>query len=209
MDAPLGELKSTTVRRQTGALGRRPSNELLRTILVGWGSILFLFGACQLLRPKARYVESDPRPGAMLQSPPTRVAVTFTESLSPDSRIGIYPSIVFSPSGEPSYGTGDLDVVSGLDPDDSRGRTLRAILGEGIPRGRYRVRWSAIPAQGGTNRHGHFEFTAGAVPDDVTRGMERELTERDVRWRGQRSALAGGVILIALGLVFPLMPQRR
>ena len=66
----------------------------------------------------------------------------------------------------------------------------------------------SIPAQGGTSRHGHFEFTAGAVPDDVTRGMERELTERDTQWRGRRSALIGGIILIALGLVFPLLPRR-
>ena len=170
---------------------------------------MLLFGAYQILRPKARYVESDPRPGAMLESPPTTVTVTFSESLAPDSRIGIYPSIVFSPSGEQSYGTGDLDVVSGIDPDDSRGRTLRAVLGEGVASGRYRVRWSAIPAQGGTNRQGHFEFTAGAVPDEVTRGMERELTERDVRWRGMRSALLGGIIFITLGLAFPLLPRTR
>ena len=187
----------------------RPSNVLLRRMLVGWGSILFLFGACQLLRPKARYIESDPRPGAMLQSPPRTVTVTFSESLSSDSRIGIYPSIVFSALGERSYGPGDLNVVSGLDPDDSRGRTLRAVLGEGVASGRYRVTWSAIPARGGTSRHGHFDFTAGAVPDDVTRGMESGLTERDARWRGHRSALIGGVILIALGLVFPTWPRRH
>ena len=186
----------------------RPTNAILRMLCIGWGSILLLFGACQLLRPKARYIESDPRPGAMLQSPPSVVTVTFSESLSADSRIGIYPSIVFSPSGDRSYGTGDLNVVSGLDPDDSRGRTLRAVLGEGIASGRYRVRWSAIPAQGGTTRRGHFEFTAGSVPDDVTRGMEPGLTERDTRWRGRRSALVGGVLLIALGLVFPMLPRR-
>jgi CopC domain len=188
---------------------RRPSNELLRRMLVGWGSILLLFGTCQLLRPKARYIESNPPPGAMLPSPPTTVTVTFSVSLSPDSRLGIYPSIVFSPSGERSYGSGDLNVVSGLDPGDSRGRTLRAVLGEGVASGRYRVRWSAIPAQGGTSRHGHFEFTAGAVPDDVTRGMERELTERDTQWRRRRSVLIGGLILIALGLVFRLHPRRN
>jgi hypothetical protein len=144
----------------------------------------------------------------MLPSPPTTVTIRFSESLSPDSRLGIYPSVVFSPSGERSYGSGDLNVVSGLDPDDPRGRTLRAVLGEGVASGRYRVRWSTIPAQGGTNRHGHFEFTAGTLPDDVTRGMERELTERDTKWRGRRSALVGGVILIALGLVFPVLPRR-
>lgn len=186
----------------------RPSNVLLRRMLVGWGSILFLFGACQLLRPKARYIESDPRPGAILHSPPITVSVTFSESLSADSRIGIYPSIVLSPSGERSYGTGELNIVSGLDPDDSHGRTLRAVLGEGVASGRYRVRWSAIPVEGGTSRHGHFEFTAGDVPDDVTRGMERDLTERDARWRGHRSAVLGGIILTALGLVFPLLPRR-
>jgi methionine-rich copper-binding protein CopC len=187
----------------------RPSNVLLRRMLVGWGSILFLFGAYQLLRPKARYIESDPRPGTILQSPPTTVTVTFSESLSADSRIGVYPSIVFSPSGERSYGSGDLKVVSGLALDDPRGRTLRAVLGEGVASGRYRVRWSVIPARGAASRHGHFEFTAGNVPDDVIRGMEHELTERDTRWRGHRSAVLGGIILIALGLVFPLLPRRR
>jgi methionine-rich copper-binding protein CopC len=197
------------------ALGRgidrsraQPYNALLRRMLVGWGSILFLFGACQLLRPKARYIESDPRPGAILQSPPTTVTVTFSESLSSDSRIGIYPSVVFSPSGERSYGSGDLNIISGIDHDDSRGRTLRAVLGEGIASGRYRVRWSVIPAKGGPGRNGHFEFTTGAVPDDVTRGMEHELTERDTRWRGHRSAVLGGIILISMGLVVPLLPRQ-
>lgn len=91
-----------------------------------------------------------------------------------------------------------MRVISRLASDDLERRSLEAIpppLGRGL----YLVRWAAYPSPGGgVARYGSFGFGVGvAVPPD-SEGRILSLTERDSDWRGRRSSLLGGVLLLVL-----------
>ena len=77
-----------------------------------------------------------------------------------------------------------------------------------LPPGLYRVSWRALPADGGVPRRGSFCFGVGvAVPTDDS-NVVHSLVDRDEGGRTRRKTLAGGALLIALGVLLPLRLRR-
>jgi len=186
----------------------RPALRVLRIVCLAWGALLLLWGIVDGLVPRAHYVTSRPGPGSMLSAAPAEIVVSFTNALHPDSTIRVVSTMSLLPSGEASYSGGqEVVATSGLDPNDSSRRSLRAALQPRLPDGLYYVSWSTTEQRLRAERYGSFYFGVGTpVPahllgrpghpfreNDPYNGIERE---RD-------AALAGGVILIALALVLP------
>jgi methionine-rich copper-binding protein CopC len=185
-----------------------------RIVCLGWGALLLLGGIVDGLIPRARYVSSRPEPGSTLAAAPAEVVVAFSRELHPDSTIYVVSTMPVPPSGETSS-TGGMDVtaVSGLDPNDPARQSLRAVLPPGLPTGLYRVDWNTTARRSSGEAYGSFYFGVGTpVPlhlagktgrpfreDDRGAGIERE---RD-------AAIAGGVILIAVGIVLPWLRSDR
>jgi hypothetical protein len=92
----------------------------------------------------------------------------------------------------------DVPVISRLAPDDADRRTLEAVPPR-LSRGLYLVRWTANPEGGGVIRRGSFTFGIGAAVPADRDGMTYSLDERDSNWRGRRSTLLSGVLLLAIG----------
>jgi len=186
---------------------------ITRALFLFWGSVMLLFGTWDLLVPRARYVGSSLEPGAVVSSPPAAVTVSFSEELAPESEINVASTVSLSPSGERVYSGGEkVTAASGLDLGDPRRRTLRADLEPGLPGGLYVVNWKAVAAQGRAKRFGRFYFGAGmAVPEHIMSEMRGTLRERDYEYPlwGRRSALLGGVLLVALGALLPRLTRVR
>jgi hypothetical protein len=171
-----------------------------RVALVALGSLMLVFAAGQALRSRAPYESSDPAPGAVLVAPADAVRVSFGAALDPNSSL----SVTRTTPGEEATRVG---ASSGLDPDDPERRTLKAEL-PAISDGLYRVAWHSAPASGGIARYGAFYFGVGMpVPESMVKS--EPLEGRDAGERGHRHALAGGVILIALGALLPWLPRDR
>lgn len=183
---------------------------IIRVLLLFFGSVMLLFGACDLMAPRARYVSSTPAPGTQIAAVPASVTVSFSDQLAPESTIAVTSTITLSPSGERVYADGKKFTAAGPDSSDSQNRTLRAVLEPGLPAGLYWVEWTAVAARGKSKRFGRFSFGAGMpVPPDTRRDEGSALWERDYKWRGNRAALLGGVLLIAMGALLPRMPRRE
>jgi methionine-rich copper-binding protein CopC len=184
-------------------------SQIIRALLLFFGSLLLLFGAWELLAPRARYVSSHPAPGAALAAPPQEVLVSFSNELTPESNISVTSTVTLSPSGEKEYSGGKRFTATGPDPRDPQRRTLRVELEPGEPAGLYWVQWKAVAARGKSQRFGRLCFGAGmTVPDHITRDMPGALREWNYRWRERRAALLGGLLLVALGVVLPRLPLR-
>lgn len=182
---------------------------IIRVLLLFFGSVMLLFGMYQLIAPRASFVNSTPAPGAELAAVPTSVTVGFSDQLAPESTIGVISTITLSPSGEKVYSDGKKFNAAGPDPGDPQQRTLRAVLEPGLPGGLYWVEWTAVAARGKSKRYGRFCFAAEMpVPPDITRDSGA-LWERDYRWRGNRAALLGGVLLIGMGALLPRIMRRE
>jgi methionine-rich copper-binding protein CopC len=161
------------------------------------GAFMLAFGAMELLRPRARYVSSEPAPGATLSAAPATARVAFTRALDPSSSLSVTRMATRQNAGaETTTVTRSGELAS----RDSERRTLTAALA-GIPEGLYHVAWSAVPASGGgVVGHGSFYFGVGTnVPDTVTNGGL--LAERDSGARGRRQTFVGGALLLVLGIV--------
>lgn len=183
---------------------------IIRVVLLFFGSIMLLFGVYDLVVPRARYVNSSPTPGAELVALPASLSVSFSDELAPESSIGVVSTITLSTSGEKVYSDGRKFTVAGPDPGDPQHRTLRAALEPGLPGGLYWVEWTAVAARGKSKRFGRFCFGAGMpVPPEITRDGAGALWERDYKWRGNRAALIGGVLLMALGALLPRKIRAR
>jgi hypothetical protein len=127
--------------------------------------------------------------------------VSFGSGLDPASHLQVSRAT-------PGEAATQVGASSGLDPDDPQQRTLRAGL-SGASAGLYRVSWRSLPASGGVARSGSFRFGVGMpVPGSVA-GDEPPLEERDVGERAQRKTVAGGALLILLGVLLPRLPRRR
>ncbi len=181
---------------------------VIRIVCLGWGAVMLLAGIMDGLAPRARYLSSQPEPGSTLAEVPTEVVVTFTNELHPDSTIHVVSTMSLLPSGEASY-TGGQDAVAtaGLDPNDSSHRSLRATLQAGLPDGLYRVDWSTTERRSRAERYGSFYFGVGMpVPAHLLGKAGHPFQENDP-YNGieheRDAAVAGGVILIALGIVLP------
>ena len=183
---------------------------IIRGLLLFFGSVMLLFGACDVMAPRARYVTSIPAPGTQIAAVPASVTVSFSDELAPESTIAVASTITLSPSGERVYADGKKFTAAGPDSSDPQNRTLRAVLEPGLPGGLYWVEWTAVAARGKSRRSGRFSFGAGMpVPPDNRRDEGSALRERDYKWRGTRAALLGGVLLIALGALLPRMLRRQ
>jgi len=158
---------------------------------------MLTFGAMELLRPRARYVSSEPTPGATLSAAPSTARVAFTGALDPSSSLSVTRMTTRQDAGAD---TTAVTRSGQLASSDSERRTLTAALA-GIPDGLYHVAWSAVPASGGGGvGHGSFYFGVGMnVPDNVTNGGL--LAERDSGARGRRQTFVGGALLLVLGIV--------
>lgn len=183
---------------------------IIRVLLLFFGSIMLLFGVYDLLAPRARFVNSSPAPGAELATLPASVTISFSDELAPESTISVGSTITLSPSGENVYSDGKKFTAAGPDPGDPQDRTLRLVLEPGLPVGLYWVNWTAVAARGKSKRFGRFCFGAGMpVPPDITRDEAGAVWERDYKWRGNRAALLGGVLLIGLGALLPRIALPR
>jgi methionine-rich copper-binding protein CopC len=185
---------------------------MVRTILIGFGLTMLIFGLVDLFQTRPHFVSSNPEPGKSLYAPPTAVTVTFSDELTPESSISVVPTVSLKPSGEQSYsGGGKVNTTSAIDIHGPEKRSLKAILQLELPNGLYRVNWNVVAAKNGAQRYGSFYFSAGmAVPDHILREGTNSLEEKDVEyirdWRA--SALGGGVIFVLLGLIWKHFPRR-
>lgn len=175
---------------------------------VGWilliflGAVLVIFGLYDLLVPRARFASSSPEPGSTITALPTSIVVKFSNELDPESTLDVVSTIRLLPSGETDYTDGKSLVRSaGLDVDDPSRKTMRAELRPGLPNGLYVVNWRTKSARWRAITFGRFYFGAGmAVPEHITRDMSGTIWERTYEQRSRRGALAGGLLLVALGL---------
>jgi hypothetical protein len=65
-----------------------------RVLLFVFGAALLLFGGASMLFPHANFVGSTPPAGSTIAEPPTTVIVnSFSNKLSPESRIDVVSTI--------------------------------------------------------------------------------------------------------------------
>jgi methionine-rich copper-binding protein CopC len=179
---------------------------LLRLLAIGWGLILLVFGGCDLIAPRARLVDATPAPGAELATPPAEVTLHFGEALSGDSHVSVSTTFTLSPTGERVYGGPDFKTT-GPEPSDPTHRTLRVAIDRKLENGLYSVQWRTVAARGGAARSGASQFGVGLpVPEENLRDSPGGLRERDFRQRQRAATIAGGLILVVLGLVLGKRP---
>jgi methionine-rich copper-binding protein CopC len=165
---------------------------------------MLLFGAADALRTRASYVSSLPAPGVMLEHPPAAVRVSFGAALDPASSLTLTRLVLPPYTGEQPK---DVEITRHIALDDPGQRTFEAVPSQ-LPAGVYRVRWQALPAGGGVPRFGSFCFGVGVpVPADAA-GVPCSLQDRDAGTRGRKNTLAGGVLLLALGMLAPRFSRR-
>ncbi|MGH7288631.1 MAG: copper resistance protein CopC [Myxococcota bacterium] len=197
--APMAQpTPSATREHRPPAKAAHAPGRRARVALVVLGALMLVFSAGQALRSRAPYESSDPAPGAALVAPPEAVRVSFGAALDPSSSFHVTRTT-------PGENATRVAASSGLDPDDPERRTLKAEL-PAMSGGLYRVAWHSAPASGGIARYGAFYFGVGMpVPESLAES--EPLEGRDSGERRHRHALAGGVILIALGVLLPWLPR--
>ncbi|MGI9167927.1 MAG: copper resistance protein CopC [Pyrinomonadaceae bacterium] len=175
---------------------------IIRVVLVFFGLALLLFGVWDLVTPRARFVNSNPPPSAIIVLPPSAVTINFSNKLAPESSMDVTSTMELLPSGEPEYLDGRSVVMKwGIDPGDPSGKSLRADLRPGLHKGLYWVNWRTTAAGWRSITYGKTPFTVGMpVPDYITRDMDGTIWERTYEWRRRRAAIVGGVVMIALGM---------
>lgn len=174
---------------------------LTRNICLLLGALILLFAVRDLFAPRARFLSSNPAPGASLSSPPAAVIVSLGNKLSPASEITVVSNMTLSQSGKEIFSGGTkVSTTSGIDPADPKARTLKADLQAGLGPGLYRVDWRSVAADGNAESFGRYYFGAEmSLPENITREMGGAVRERDPRWRGRSSALLVGTLLIVIG----------
>lgn len=175
---------------------------IFRVAAVFFGLGLLAFGLWDLVVPRARFVSSSPPPAATIAAPPAAVLLNFSDRLGNESTFDVTSTIRVLPSGEKEYLDGrSVAVTSGIDPADPNGKSLRANLQPGLHPGLYWVNWRTKAASWGSITYGKTYFAVGmAAPENITRDLGGATWERNYQWRSRRAALAGGAVLIALGL---------
>lgn len=180
---------------------------VLRIALAGWGMILLAVGGCDLLAPRARLVESTPPAGAVLETPPAAVLLSFDEPLGEQSSMRVRSTITLSPAGAQVHGSGPEFTANGPDPSDGDRRTLRVELPPGLPGGLYWVSWRTYVTNGMAARSGQYCFSAGMpIPGSILADNPGGKRERDSRQRQRTGAIAGGLIMLALAAIIRKRP---
>ena len=177
-------------------------------VLLVLGAILLLIGLWYHLAPRAQYVDSSPKPGSELSDSPDNITVSFNRELRAESGMVVI-STLLSESGD-IYGARKTYTVTGPDPNDLNGLTLRVNIPQELPPGVYWVNWTAIPKHVGVRTRGSFYFAVDmAVPAHFTRDFPEVLYERDRPRQSQRAFLIAGVVLLAMGLFISSRLWRR
>jgi methionine-rich copper-binding protein CopC len=190
-----------TTGRAGWSAAHPPRTRRAQRALAALGALLLAFGAADRLRTRPSFASSEPAPGAMLEAPPTLVRVSFGAALDPASSLSITRLVLPPHTGEQPE---EVEIADRIAPTDPERRTLEAAPPR-LRSGLYRVSWHALPAAGGVPRHGSFSFGIGVpVPADAA-GAVHSLRDRDSGSRGRSRTLAGGTLLLALGL----LPLRR
>ena len=120
-------------------------------------------------------------------------------------------TVAVSAAGEVSHPGNGVDTLTGLDPDDTREKTLRAVLRDGLAPGIFAVRWRSQAKRGRGERSGMYYFGVQRAPPEEVHGWsgspvhERDLGPWNRQRLGRNALLASGLILIALAA----MVQRR
>jgi methionine-rich copper-binding protein CopC len=155
------------------------------------GVVMIGLGAGDLLRPRARWVGSDPAPGATVDVSPGTVRVTFDRALSPGSTIAVTRTIAADPAAPAVRLEGGIDAA---DPN-ALAAPIAADAGEGL----YWVSWRAVAGAGGVARRGSFPFRIGtSVPAYHLSDAGTSGRGSDERGRKRRAVLLGGVLLVAI-----------
>lgn len=179
-----------------------------RTVLAIFGALMLWSGLTQTSAPLARYVSSDPEPGAMLTSAPSTVTVTFSGELGPESAIDVTQSVTLSADGDTSRLEREVTASGGVEAEDPK--TLRAVLEPGLTGGLYVVDWRVFEPRRNAQRAGSFRFGVGVpVPEGRTYHESDEPEERNYQRRRRRAPLLAGVLLIGLAVIIPYLPRRR
>jgi methionine-rich copper-binding protein CopC len=179
------------------------TQQIYRAVLIFFGIVLTLFGLWDLVVPRARFVNSNPPAAAVIDDAPSTVTVSFSNRLSPESRIDVTSTIKLLESGELEYLDGSSIITkSEIDPGDASGKTLRAQLRPGLHKGVYWVSWNTKLAGWTTISYGKTLFGVGMkLPDHLTKDMDGVIWERNYQHRSRRATLVGGVVLLVLALV--------
>ena len=183
-------------------------SSLIRAVLLFIRAVLLVFGTWDKLRPRARYENSSPTPGAVLPRAPELVTIQFSDALDRDSEMSVVSTITLQPNGETVFEDGDPVLVHGPSPENPRALNIK--MPSDKPPGLYWIRWRAVTAKGKAARFGSFCFGVGMpIPDHITRKTPGGFSERNERERGHRAVLLGGLLLVVLGVVFPKISGSR
>ena len=126
---------------------------------------------------------SSPASGSSLRSAPEEIVLVFSESISPQET-----DIALVDGHETEWGM-DIEVV-----DDA---VIRAALQEGLPGGRYELRWS-VPFVDGAAATGVIRFSLGQQDEPV--GLfSTVLTARQVAWIEVGAYVLVGGLALAVG----------
>jgi methionine-rich copper-binding protein CopC len=199
------EVAASRTDRRPAAVPRRSSVSTTTwpgILLIAFGTFALLTAGCDLLTPKARLSASEPAGGAMLSAAPSDVALTFSDELSPSSKVSVHRTVTLDETGQQLH-TGGTPVAdaSGLPALSADRRTLRVRLPEGLPGGLYVVDWNTVRARGRAERFGDLYFGVRMpVPHFIRGGGGAE--ESGPGERNRRTALAGGIVLILIGLAW-------
>ena len=181
---------------------------LIRASLLLIGFVLLCAGAWDKLVPRARYESSSPAPGAVLDHVPESVTIQFSDDLDQSSEISVASTITLKSNGEAIFEDGKRLVAHG--PSVESPKALKVAMPSDNGKGLYWVRWRAVASRGKATRFGLLCFGVGMpIPEHVTRDMPGALSERNFRERSHRAVLLGGVLLVALGLLFPLVSRQK
>jgi methionine-rich copper-binding protein CopC len=184
---------------------------ILRIVVIVFGLALLLFGALDLVIPRARFVNSNPSAGAIIAEPPSAVILNFSNKLAGESTMDVTSTIRLLPSGEMDYLEGRSVIMkSGIDPGDPGGKSMRTDLRPGLHNGLYWVSWRTTTAGWRSVTYGKTYFTVGMpVPQGITDNMNGTIWERNYQWRGRRAAIVGGIVMIALGLFMRVSKEQK
>jgi len=158
--------------------------------------------ACGLLMERQLLTATDPAGGVSLASPPSDVTLTFSDDLSPSSRISVHRTVTLDETGRQQH-TGGRSVAdaSGSSALSVDRRSLRVRLPDRLPGGLYVVEWTTVRARDSDERHGDLYFGVRMpVPRSIRDGgasRERDPSEPD-----RRETLVGGILAILIGLAW-------
>jgi methionine-rich copper-binding protein CopC len=172
------------------------------------GLLMLGIGVADLSRPRAVLTGSSPAPGATLAAPPRTVSLTFSRDLADESSMTVTRTL--AADGAEGVSPFAAGVMRSAAIDPRAPRTLQAVFDSTAGEGLYWVTWRAVGTGWSVARHGSFPFRVGtSIPAYHLGSSSRPSREMDVRGRGRRSILAGGIALLLVALVLAAAREGR